>query len=461
MSSTDPLNVVRPSNTWLNGIVWGTSWDTPASNQTIIYYNEWGNTGTTLPLTAQERAAYLSVFADLENIIDVHFVKTPSQSQADIMLASVYSSMTDGDLGYADPPGTYYDSLIGDYQSTVFINRDAYAGGISAPSGLSRGGYDYVTWLHEIGHALGLAHPHDTGGGSSTFPGVIAEFDSYGSYDMNQGVYTTMSYNDGWKYFSASMSSQSGWQSTMMALDVAALQYLYGANTTYASGNNNYILSDSGSVGASYKCIWDTGGDDVIWYGGKFSVTIDLRPATLRAEYGGGGFMTYVSGTPLTYGGFTIANGVVIEHAYSGGGNDTLVGNGAANALFAYSGKDTLYGLDGSDFLWGGADNDILHGGAGGDNMMGSLGWDRYYGEGGGNYFNLFSDVVKGDFDYFLDLNSASDRVLVPAAHESAAYFYTYDGSGYCYVPLSGGGFYSFGALGVTGAQLDAATIFC
>lgn len=26
------------------------------------------------------------------------------------------------------------------------------------------GGYDYDTYVHKIGHALGLKHPHDTGG---------------------------------------------------------------------------------------------------------------------------------------------------------------------------------------------------------------------------------------------------------------------------------------------------------
>lgn len=32
--------------------------------------------------------------------------------------------------------------------------------------GLQIGGYGYYTLLHEIGHGLGLAHPHDNGGGS-------------------------------------------------------------------------------------------------------------------------------------------------------------------------------------------------------------------------------------------------------------------------------------------------------
>ena len=42
------------------------------------------------------------------------------------------------------------------------------------------------------------------------------------------------------------------------------------------------------------------------------------------------------AGCPMRYGiygGFTIANGVTIENARSGSGNDTLIGNEAANRL--------------------------------------------------------------------------------------------------------------------------------
>ena len=38
--------------------------------------------------------------------------------------------------------------------------------------GLEQGGFGFITIIHELGHALGLAHPHDKGGSSSVFPGV-------------------------------------------------------------------------------------------------------------------------------------------------------------------------------------------------------------------------------------------------------------------------------------------------
>jgi serralysin len=48
-------------------------------------------------------------------------------------------------------------------------------------------------------------------------------------------------------------------------------------------------------------------------------------------------------------GGFTIANGVVIENAVGGAGNDKLTGNAAANKLTGGGGQDTLTGREGAD----------------------------------------------------------------------------------------------------------------
>ena len=64
-------------------------------------------------------------------------------------------------------------------------------------SSLVQGGYGFVTIIHELRHGMGLAHPHDNGGTSTIFPGISGAYDT-GAYNLNQGVYTTMSYIDGW-----------------------------------------------------------------------------------------------------------------------------------------------------------------------------------------------------------------------------------------------------------------------
>ena len=92
---------------------------------------------------------------------------------------------------------------------------------------------------------------------------------------------------------------------------------------------------------------------------------IDLRAATLRAgDRNAGGFISRESDVA---GGFTIANGVVIENATGGRSNDKLYGNAAANTLKGNGGKDSLQGNAGSDILMGGAGADTLSGGSGSD----------------------------------------------------------------------------------------------
>jgi serralysin len=253
---------------------------------------------------------------------------------------------------------------------------------------LQQGGFSFVTLIHELGHGHGLAHPHDTGGGSSVMHGVQTngvpgDDGGAGDFDLNQGVNTMMSYNDGWEkspYGQADTVNEGyGWLGSLMALDIAVIQDKYGVNEDWATGNDTYVLKDVNEwgvyidaatgqpavhdasnqattrdgyyVGQStyYSCIWDAGGTDAISYVGSKNTTIDLRAATLQYEYGGAGWMSYATGI---YGGFTIANGVTIENAVSGAGNDTLIGNDVANILF---------------------------GGAGADNMAGGLGNDTYY----------------------------------------------------------------------------------
>ena len=86
--------------------------------------------------------------------------------------------------------------------------------------------------------------------------------------------------------------------------------------------------------------IWDVGGTDTISaQGSQLDAIIDLRAATLRNEEGGGGFVSRNGGV---LGGFTIANGAVIENAIGGNGDDLLFGNAANNSLNGGAGWDTV-----------------------------------------------------------------------------------------------------------------------
>jgi serralysin len=214
--------------------------------------------------------------------------------------------------------------------------------------------------VHELGHGIGLAHPHDDDQGTTIFPGLTPDphggFDAFslGTNRVNQDIYTVMSYNE-----FRSPGAGSGHVAGPMAIDIAAIQKLYGANRSYHAGGDVYTLEDVTGSGAGlsrWVCLWDAGGNDTISFSGGSSVTIDLRAATLQPGDGAGGFLSEVG--HRGHGGYTIANGVIIENATGGSGNDVLVGNRALNHLEGGAGRDKLIGGAGGDTLLGGLGND-------------------------------------------------------------------------------------------------------
>ena len=338
---------------------------------------------------AWEMAAYTQAFTAYANVADLVYVVV--DNAYDPLTQTASSDFTF--IVYEGTSGQVGPSLLGrmsapdedDEGQSEFNGNDIRW----TPEHLAPGGFSFNTLIHEMGHGHALAHPHDTGGGSSIMRGVLEEVDenglpkpfdyTTGDFDLNQGVHTMMSYEDGWQtspYGSPSSTTPYGWVGGLMAFDVAAIQDKYGVNEDWAAGDYVYVLSDE-NVSAlfdanhniireatSYQCIWDAGGLDSIGYGGARDCVIDLRPATLLYEVGGGGWMSYAWGI---FGGFTIANGVTIENASSGSGKDRLVGNDASNRLDSGAGDDIVVGGGGDDVLVGGFGADRLDGGGGSD----------------------------------------------------------------------------------------------
>ena len=219
-----------------------------------------------------------------------------------------------------------------------------------SPTQLQPGGEGFVTLIHEVGHGLGLAHPHDNGGvdpnnSSEIMEGILGPFEGRQTYDFNQAAFTIMSY----------MST--GREATPGPLDIALLQQKYGVITANA-GDNIYEITDGEGNGTLIKAIWDTGGTDAITYSGARGLLVDLRPASLLNDPEGGGGFSRVSSL---MGGFTIPNGVVIENATGGPADDRIHGNAFANILTAGGGDDWLWGGDGADTLVGGEGYDRVY----------------------------------------------------------------------------------------------------
>ena len=360
----------------------GIDWGTRIGSSPITYY--FAAAGEVFPIdpslgfgvsiassgwTAYEIQQFGRAFAVFETFLAVTFVAVASQDdEPDLLLIRSDGATMGSYLGFFNPPGEP-DAGLGAF------NADGLGWAWNAPGtgALEQGGYGFVTIIHELGHGLGLAHPHDDGGTSSVFPGVKAPFDS-GQHLLNQGVYTMMSYNSGWpkeRTGEPATGANYSFEGTPMAIDIAVLQEKYGANLAHHVGDDTYVLPATNARGTFYLCIWDAGGTDSIVHHGSAAATIDLRAATLAVEPGGGGFVSYVQGV---HGGFTIANGVVIEDATGGSGNDTLTGNGAANVLNGRGGADTMRGLGGNDTYFVDNRGDVVD-----ESVAGSGGVDTVY----------------------------------------------------------------------------------
>ncbi len=285
--------------------------------------------------------------------------------QAALDVFSLYSNLTFNivnSAASADWILTTYSEAADPVDNTVTLGRMFFPGPVQQfaqfntnadanwnAGSLAVGGSAFTTILHEFGHGVGLAHPHDTGGGSLILSGVTSSSDT-GLFDLNQGVYTVLSYNDAWVAgpVGRSPSGNYGFSGTLAAIDFAAIEQMYGAAPATNTGNTTYTLDDTNAPGTYYSLIWDTAGTDTISYSGTRDATLDLRAATLEYEIGGGGFVSYAAGI---FGGFTIAPGAIIENATGGSGNDTITGNSADNILTGGAGNDTIDGGAGTDYV--------------------------------------------------------------------------------------------------------------
>ncbi len=379
MAFSDPVNSPVAGNVYVNGLLWGSHWNDLAAGTRLKVYiagrsgNElfdFGGVAVTANTALQEVTAFQHAMQLIENVCNVDFVTAVNQADADIIVGAVNNADAEGGLGVSVPPGEDMGPVI-NRQGAAIVNFDAYYS--SDHSSLRQGGYDFISFTHELGHAIGLKHPHDSGGGGRpNFPGVTDPFGDYGDFNLNQGIYTMMSYNDGLQAGPNSpldpiSNSGYGYEGSPMAFDIAALQFLYGTNTNFQTGNDVYTLGSANVPGTFYSCLWDTGGADTIRNTSTKNSTIDLRAATLQHAVGGGGYLSAVDGI---YGGLTIANGVMIENAIGGSGIDKITGNWAANTLLGNAGADWINGLGGVDRIIGGTGADTLTGGGGADDFV-------------------------------------------------------------------------------------------
>jgi serralysin len=358
-------SVVRPSNPYTNALLGDYKWasgnltysfpTSSAAYNSPYYQNE---PNSILALNATQQNAAEAAFANYAAVANVTFTELTGGDVANATLR----------LAMSNAPGTawaYFPNTI-DEGGDAWFNKSDYNSPI-------KGNYAYATFIHEIGHALGLEHPHQNG-----MP-----------YDRDSMEYSVMTYRS---YIGASTTTGYtnetwGFAQSLMMYDIAAVQQMYGANFSTNNGNTTYSWSPTtgemmvngvgqGAAGGNkiFQTVWDGGGTDTYDFSNyTTNLTVDLQPGAWTTTSTTQLAWLHYSGSELAEG--NIANALqyngdalsLIENAIGGSGHDTIIGNSAANLLYGNGGTDTLFGLDGDDTLRGGAGNDLLDGGAGFD----------------------------------------------------------------------------------------------
>ncbi len=354
-ASIDPI-IAGTHWTWSSGEARQLTYSfATATSQWIAFYGDGEPTAAGFDtLTAAHSAAARLALAAWQAVANVTFVEVSDNA------VDPGGVLRFGRGDFADEAAHAYFPSGAPEGGDIWLSVNSFSNVETVPVG----GFEFTTLLHEVGHAIGLAHPHGTG--------VFGTTPIASSADDWMGM-TVMSYKD-WQGVPLSQASQTyatRYPSTPMLLDIAAIQHLYGANTSYNAGNTTY----SWSVGEGIlETIWDGGGVDVIdWSNQSSPARINLTPGVWSEL--GPPYDLYTVNSVTNVSMFDhsesrtlmIAYGVVIENANGGSGDDVIIGNSAGNRLAGNGGWDDLQGRGGNDVLEGGAGNDTLRGGAGRD----------------------------------------------------------------------------------------------
>ena len=290
---------------------------------------------------------------------------------SDININWIYRS----DVGFAGISGGSSDDFLFNYTggaNDIFLNE--YAAKFNGNITLDLNTRARQTLMHELGHSLGLSHPHSAYDASTDVPTMTADyaatmdigfsqlgFRTSNPADIYKEYFTIMSYDDQYSLLSESNILFNAF--TPMILDVIALQQAYGEGAgTHGSGNDKITAGIAG-----YRTYFDTGGID----------TIDLSEYTDGAYLNMGVSITgavHLVGVSMSI--FDAKNTISLggdpanlrwfyggyENALGSSKDDLIVGNSLDNVIDGESGDDILTGEGGNDTLNGGRGDDDLNG---------------------------------------------------------------------------------------------------
>lgn len=376
----------------INGILWGWVWgDGGPENLTFSFptgtaeYTDNGYTSITnfSSFNAMQQTAVRTALANVASFSNLTFTETTA-TFAVLRYADATSIFYTTDTSVAthtktDPLGTAEANPpelgFGGTApfSAPYAQGDSWYNGYLSPL---LGSFQYAAGImHETGHNLGLKHGHVTQDGHGiTFPMLPADHNSY--------EYSVMTYSQFPGDNATNGDNAPDHPTTYMQNDIAALQYLYGANYGASAHNGNTTYTWSTATGQWFidgvgqgapqtnfvlMTLWDGGGIDTYDFSNyTTNLSVDLAPGAWtildtssahlqRADLGNNG-----AGGAEYFARGNIANALadpnnptettsLIENAVGGSGADTLLGNAIDNTLTGGGGDDTIDGQGGDD----------------------------------------------------------------------------------------------------------------
>jgi len=391
------------SNTLNSGYRWNTrnlTWSAPTTSISAGSNTPPGETHRFTAFSASDINQVTSILNYVSSIIDLTFTYTASSS-ANLKFGYENTTLA----GYANYP---YDG------SVKVIVDDSGVGNLNEP-----GNTYFATLIHELGHALGLKHPHD---GYPTLP-----------ENLDNDYASIMSYDKFW--FGGSEFSRSFRGQSFQEIDVKALIETYGENLSGALGEFSFRFSTSEAFSYSSSGAVINIYSPFYLYDSKHSVQLDFANLTyssakLSVDLSRGlvhyaptlglQWCTYDYNTKETSewehsdANQNIANTKIFSGTYI----SKIIGTQFSDTFIGDTSNTSIFGGAGNDTINGGAGNDTLVGGSGNDSLTGGLGVDLINVDSG---TDTVTDLGQGGDDILTVSEGSSAKVTIHSAWKASA----------------------------------------